>query len=152
MPLSRELFLEIIDSVPLVAIDLLVWDDQERLLLGQRVNPPAQGFWFVPGGRIYKDERLADAFRRITAAELGQALELSDASFYGVYEHLYPDNFANAPGISTHYVVLAYQIHLVGPELSLPTDQHQAYRWQAVDELLRAEDVHPNTKAYFQKT
>lgn len=55
---------------PLVAIDLIV-RSEEKVLLGRRTNEPAKGFFFVPGGRIFKGETARTAFQRITLAELG---------------------------------------------------------------------------------
>lgn len=145
--LERNAFLAVVRDTPLVSIDLVVSDREGRVLLGQRLNAPAQGFWFVPGGRIRKDETLADAFQRITRDELGQSFPLASGRFLGVYEHLYSDNFALAPGVSTHYVVLAFALDVEA--LVPPTAQHGAYRWQAVAELVRDEGVHANSRAYF---
>ena len=125
--LPRETFDLVVRHAPLVSFDLLVRDAPRRLLVGRRLNRPAQATWFVPGGRIKKDERLADAFRRITRAELGVAIELATARFVGYFEHHYPDNRSGAPGFGTHYIVLAHEI--AGREFaSLPNDQHAAYR------------------------
>ncbi|WP_082016616.1 NUDIX domain-containing protein [Cupriavidus sp. IDO] len=41
------------------------------LLPPDRRNPPAQDSWFVPGGRIRKDEPIAAALRRLLQEELG---------------------------------------------------------------------------------
>ncbi len=147
--LSKEEFLWVVARTPLVAIDLIVRDAAGKVLLGVRRNPPAQGTWYVPGGRILKDETLDAAFRRITRAELGVEVERNRATFRGVYEHFHPDNFAGQPGITTHYVVLAYELPpgLIGE--APPRDQHTAYRWWTVPELLAHPQVHPYTKAYF---
>ena len=56
---------------PIVAIDLIIRDESDRVLLGFRTNEPAKGVYFVPGGRIWKDERISDAFERILKAETG---------------------------------------------------------------------------------
>lgn len=151
MFLSPGQLIEAIRLTPLVSIDLIVRDPQGRVLAGLRSNRPAQNCWFVPGGRICKDERLAEAFQRITRAELGAAKDFSHARFLGVYEHLYEDNFAEVPGLSTHYVVLAYELRLDSLLLELPQEQHEEFRWFTVDELLSAPDVHENTKAYFSQ-
>ncbi|MBW8834431.1 MAG: NUDIX domain-containing protein, partial [Burkholderia sp.] len=91
-------FLDVVRLTPLVAIDLLVRDADGRVLLGHRRNRPARGTWFVPGGRILKDETLDAAFSRIADAELGIAkLARSSARFEGVVEHHYSDNFAGEP-------------------------------------------------------
>lgn len=151
MFLSPGQLIEAIRLTPLVSIDLIVRDPQGRVLAGLRTNRPAQNCWFVPGGRICKDERLADAFQRITRTELGVTEDFSHARFLGVYEHLYEDNFAGVPELSTHYVVLAYELLLNSPLPELPDEQHEEFRWFTVDELLSAPDVHENTKAYFSQ-
>ena len=71
--LSPTEFLEVVRLAPLVAIDLIVADADSRVLVGQRRNRPARGTWFVPGGRIRKDERLDAAFTRLVETELGIA-------------------------------------------------------------------------------
>jgi len=102
MRLGREEFLEVVERAPLVSIDVIVRRGDGRVLLGRRTNEPAKDFWFVPGGRIYKNERLEAAFRRICEAELGKPFAIGEAKFLGVFEHLYPTNFAGQPGTGTH--------------------------------------------------
>ena len=148
MRLQREDFLKIIDLTPLVSVDLIARDPQGRVLVGWRVNRPARDAWFVPGGRVYKGERLGDAFRRITAAELGAPRAIGEARALGAFEHLYDDNALDAPGVRTHYVVLAYEL-AVGADLAPPDAQHSRYRWMPVADLLADESVHANTRAYF---
>src|SRR6185503_1647071 len=145
--LPKETFDLVVRHTPLVSFDLLVRDAQGRLLVGRRTNRPAQNTWFVPGGRIEKDERLAAAFRRITRRERGGEIDLSTTRFVGYFEHLYPDNSSGLPGFGTHYIVLAHEIS--GPAFgSLPQDQHAAYRWVSDAEALADPEVHESTKAY----
>ncbi|CAH8193184.1 GDP-mannose mannosyl hydrolase [Vibrio aestuarianus] len=141
-------FKNVVASTPLVSMDLIVRNKRDQVLLGLRTNRPAQGFWFVPGGRICKDETFEQAFLRLTEMELGQPIALSQARFLGPYQHLYDDNFSGTQ-FSTHYVVLGYQIDCDIELDTLPAEQHQHYRWWGVEELLSSELVHPNTKAYF---
>lgn len=148
--LKIETFLKTIDATPLVAIDLIIPNREGAYLLGHRVNKPAQGFWFVPGGRIRKNELLDDAFRRVARDELGlDGLSRADAELVGVYEHLYEDNFFGEPNISTHYVVLGYRLRQMVELTSLPEAQHTTYRWATPDEILGDASVHANTQAYF---
>lgn len=151
MWLEPEHFLEVVRVAPLVAIDLVVRDPAGQVLLGLRKHPPARGYWYTPGGRIRKGETLDNAFCRITQQELGISLERQKARFLGVHEHFHPDNFAGAPGISTHYIVLVYEVVLNPLPAVLPTDQHSAFRWWSVPELLAHPQVHPYTKAYFRE-
>lgn len=144
-------FLDVVRLTPLVSIDLIVSDPDGRILIGHRRNRPAQGTWFVPGGRILKDETLDAAFSRIADAELGvPRLARSSARFEGVFEHHYSDNFAGEPGVSTHYIVLAYALSLADTQRLGRLDQHNGYLWLTPAELLVRDDVHDNTKAYFR--
>ncbi len=150
MSLSREDFLAVVRNAPLVSLDLVARDASGRVLLGLRKNEPARGLWFVPGGCVRKGETLVQAFARVSAGELGRAMDLSAARFLGVYEHFYAENFANVPGLATHYVVLAHEVDGSNlPPLS-PDDQHSAWRWATPPELLSDPLVHENTKRYFR--
>ncbi|WP_261885151.1 GDP-mannose mannosyl hydrolase [Vibrio pomeroyi] len=150
MFLSKQRFSQVIESAPLVSIDLVIEDESGQVLLGERLNRPAQGFWFVPGGRILKDEKLDDAFARLTLEELGRELQLSQATLLGPYTHLYDDNvFGNE--FSTHYVAIAYKLTVARSQLKLPRNiQHSQYSWFDKDELLTSDKVHLHTKWYFK--
>ncbi|MCP3869638.1 MAG: GDP-mannose mannosyl hydrolase [Gammaproteobacteria bacterium] len=146
--LSTDHLAQAVKLTPLVSIDLVVEDPGGRILLGLRKNRPAQGYWFVPGGRVLKDEPLGEAFLRLTRVELGAAIPINRGDFLGVFEHFYPDNFLNRD-FSTHYVVLGYRIKLSKQLQSLPDEQHGDYRWFSPGELRNHDRVHENTKAYF---
>ncbi|WP_441546131.1 GDP-mannose mannosyl hydrolase [Citrobacter freundii] len=146
--LAPELFRTIVEHTPLISIDLIIRNNEGQTLLGQRLNRPAQGYWFVPGGRIFKDESFVEAFRRITLQELGVQLNFDDAVLLGIYEHLYNDNFFGTD-FSTHYIVHGYEIILQPQQLNLPFAQHNYFKWFNVDALLTNALVHQNTKNYF---
>ena len=150
MLLSIDTFKNIIEHAPLISIDLVVENRDGEVLLGLRNNRPAQGYWFVPGGRILKDETMADAFKRLTQAELGVELEHAQAEFIGPFEHFYEDNVTGVD-VSTHYIALGYRI-MVGQLSQLPNEQHCEYRWMSVDELLADSNVHKHSKWYFEKS
>ena len=149
MFLEKELFSSIIENTPLISIDLIVRDDENKILLGKRVNKPAYGSWFVPGGRIYKDEKIEEAFKRITKDEIGKAYDISTAIFKGIYQHFYDDNVFNDK-FSTHYIVLGFEL-MINEELSLDTIQHEKYKWFEEDELQNSSEVYSYVKDYFKK-
>ena len=146
--LDHQRFLAIVESAPLVSMDIVVRDPSGRVLLGYRSNEPARHFWFVPGGRIFKNESLAEAFGRITHEELGRAFDRADAVLLGVYEHFYDTSAGGVTGSGTHYIALAYEVTASSP-LSPACEQHSRYEWFRVDDLLTAADVHPYTKQFF---
>jgi colanic acid biosynthesis protein WcaH len=141
-------FLRIVEATPLVSIDLILRNERGEILLGKRANRPAQGLWFVPGGRVRKNEPVADALRRISRRELG--VELSEAKLIGVFDHFYPDNFLGAPDVNTHYVVLGMEAGWPEGARAQADDQHDELRWWTASEILASDAVHGNTKAYFE--
>lgn len=147
MFLSKDIFSTVVQNTPLISIDLIVYNSDGKVLLGKRVNEPALGFWFVPGGRVFKDESLDIAFARTVSEELGLEMQRSDAEFDRVYEHFYDNNVFNTE-FSTHYIVLAHKINV--DELPELNTQHSEYRWFEVEELLQDENVHKYTKDYFR--
>jgi len=144
--------LQIVDSAPLVAVDLVIRNNCGRILLGKRSNRPAQGSWFVPGGRIRKNERIADTIGRVSGDELGVKLTAGDGELLGVYQHLYQDNFCGADAVNTHYVVLAYSYSLSEGVALRPDGQHAEMKWWPMHQLLRHSEVHEYTKAYFRQS
>ena len=140
----------IVEHTPLVSIDLICHNPAGEVLLGWRRNRPARDSWFVPGGRIRKDERVAQALQRIAAAELGlDPASLPAVEFLRAWEHLYDDNFAGVEGVGTHYVVLGYSLALDRVPEALPHTQHRDYLWLTPDAMRARNDIHPNTLAYF---
>lgn len=149
MFLDDATFTRVLASTPLVSVDLIVQNQHGQFLVGKRTNKPAQGYWFVPGGRIQKNESIASAFQRLTLAELGEVYPLSCTTPLGTYEHFYDDSVFG-DSISTHYIVIAYSIQVERLN-HLPTEQHSLYRWMSIEELRADCGVHQHTKAYFLK-
>ena len=52
-------------------VGAIVHDDDHRLLVVRRANPPAAGRWSVPGGRVEDDETDAQALQREVLEETG---------------------------------------------------------------------------------
>jgi len=143
--LNNQTFKMVTNSTPLISIDLLV-KKNNKILLGKRINKPAQGYLFSIGGRVYKNETINFAMVRIAKDELNIELKLTP-KFMGVFEHFYDDSIYQ--DVSTHYVNLAYEIE-IEETLNLPTEQHSEYRWFSIDELLISKQVHKYVKDYFR--
>ena len=151
MWLPDETFKSIIQHTPLISIDLIVRNEKSEVLLGKRVNAPAKGYWFVPGGRVRKNETLDDAFVRLVREELGieSGMTRADAKFLGIFEHFYDDCVFDDE-FDTHYVVLGYEIVINNAYLdSLPYFQHGEYDWFSDQELLLNNFLHHHSKKYF---
>lgn len=151
--LDTETFEAVVKNTPLVSIDLIIKQNDESVLLGKRNNSPAKNYWFVPGGRVLKNESLDAAMHRIFQKELGVALKdrcHSDPQLIGVYQHFYDDCFSGNKNISTHYVVIAFSLSMDNQSTSFLCDeQHSTLEWWSVSDLLASPYVHEYTKNYF---
>lgn len=152
LPLAQ--FQQAVAALPLVSVDWVLTNPAGELLVGQRLNAPARGAWFTPGGRIRKGEPLAAALRRVAAGELGLAEERALALAQrgepmGAWDHFYPDA-AFSPTVPTHYVNLPYAARLSEAEmsaLSLPVgEQHGHWQWLPLAQA--ADTVHEHVKPY----
>jgi colanic acid biosynthesis protein WcaH len=143
-------FAFIVRNAPLVSVDIIVKDPQQRALLGRRVNEPAKGNYFVPGGAIRKNETIRSAFVRILKAETGLETSIDKARFVGVFEHFYDTNRFEDRQYGTHYVALVHELTFKERPLVKLDSQHSDIRWISGSEILLAPDVHPYTKAYFR--
>ncbi len=140
----------IVQKTNLTAIDVVI-KFEDTYLLGKRNNSPAKGFLFVPGGRIFKNETLKDGFQRIIKSELGLNKENLNFVPIGVFDHLYPtENTFEEEGFGTHYIIIAVQIELDKKSDIQLDSQHCDYQFMTKDEILKNDQVHSFTKAYFQ--
>ena len=86
------------------------------IVLVRRKNPPLQGAWSLPGGRVMHGERLADAVRREVLDETGLVVEVSE--LIEVVE-LVESGF--------HYVIMDYLARILGePTLRAADDALEA--------------------------
>lgn len=149
MTLRLDEFAAVVRNSVLVSIDLILLNTRGEVLLGQRNNAPAKGYWFVPGGRILKDETLKEAIQRISRKELGFSFPDGKYELRGIYDHIYGDSFFD-PEVPTHYVVIACTYRIAEGVKFRADDQHSELRFFSVDTLLNSPDVHGYTKNYFR--
>ncbi len=150
MWLPDETFKSIIQHTPLISIDLIVRNEQGEVLLGKRVNAPAKGYWFVPGGRVRKNETLDEAFVRLVKEELGieSGITRTDTKFLGVFEHFYDDCIFNNK-VTTHYVAIGYEINIKNCNKNMVVnDQHLNYEWFNKNKILNNFNIHQYTHLY----
>lgn len=145
--LSDSDFKHVVANAPLFAIDFVMFNEQQQILVGQRKNAPAKGFWFVPGGRVFKNESLEQAFSRLSQQELGVEISREQADLLGLYDHLYTDSVMSET-ISTHYINATHVVRCQCEQLALPTEQHSEYRWLSMEQLEQDASVHFYSKVF----
>ncbi len=150
MHLPKEDFKNLIKNGILLSLDLIIRREDGKILVGKRINQPAKGFWFVPGGRVLKNEGFQDALHRICESEVGP---LKEGYYYrkiGMYNHIYEDNFFGDPDFNTHYIAIG--IELFESDIDLKDsmkNQHDELEYLSENEIMHNKEVHENTKYYF---
>jgi 8-oxo-dGTP diphosphatase len=106
----------IVTMMPIPTVDAILTYEDTFLLL-KRVNPPVQGEWWLPGGRVRKGEALEDAVKREVKEETGLTGRIRRQ--VGVINQIFPE----AHTISVYYLVAAESTHVT------LNAEHSAYRW-----------------------
>lgn len=113
---------------PVLGVSVAVWRDG-RVLLVKRGRPPNEGLWALPGGRVEKGERLAEAARREVREETGLDVEVGRQ--IDMAEIIGKD--AHGPA-ELHFVVLVFAGRYGGGE-AVAGDDAAEVRWVAPAEF-----------------
>lgn len=109
-------------------VGAIVFDEDGRLLLVRRANPPAQGLWSIPGGRVEPGEASEDAVLRELVEETGVA---------GVVVREVGTITRDAPGGGT-YVIRDFLVRADAGSQPVAGDDADDAAWFTDDELRRA--------------
>lgn len=144
--LDEESFKNILNSVPLVSIDICLVCNG-ALLLGKRVNNPLKGRWFTPGGRLVKNEPWQEGLIRIAKDEIALQIEIEKFRLMGVWDHIYQDSVFG-PAHTTHYINLPF-VGYLDQEPELHADlQHDCLRWFDLSEIVATHSFHEYIQSY----
>ena len=111
-----------------VGVGVLVFDAQNRLLLGQRLSKHGEGTWSPAGGHVEFGETPEAAARRELFEETG--LTANSVQFIGFSNDVFPES-------GKHYVTLYFRSDKPfnqEPQLAEP-DKWATWRWFALDDL-----------------
>ena len=56
--ISERIWRNCVDSIPIFGIDMIIFSRKCGVLMGRRINNPAKGKFFVPGGRVSKNNMI----------------------------------------------------------------------------------------------
>lgn len=101
----------------------------EQVLLIRRGNPPAQGRWTLPGGRVRPGESLAEAAARETEEETGLPVAAVGERI-DVIERI---------GSESHHVIIAYRVVVDSAREPTAGDDAAEARWIARTTLAELE-------------
>jgi len=137
MHISEREYVRIQELLPILCVDIaLIY--QGRCLLLQRLNQPAQGQWWFPGGRVLKNELIKDAALRKSQAEVGLAGEFK--RILSIEETIFRKNNGMKSDIHTVNVCCHMTVQDIS---SLNVDgDHSDFRWVDHNEI-ESLNLHP---------
>jgi colanic acid biosynthesis protein WcaH len=138
--IDKKTYKKILDLMPIICVDLVLYH-KGKILLAKRVNEPAKGMWWIPGGRVLKNERLTDAVKRKAKEELG--IDIIIKKVIGIYEI----RFKNGPikGIKDgiHDISINFLVGLKNKKTDIKLDRtNKKYIW--IDNINSS--LHPYVK------
>lgn len=150
MKLNNKDFKNVIEKTILFAFDFIVLY-QKKILLLKRNNSPAKNYWFVPGGRVYKNEKMNFAIKRILKNELNISTNnIFSLKSGSLYEHIYKkDNIFGDSDLDTHYVVQTILIELKNINNMKLDLQSSSFDFFLPSEIKKSKNVHKFVKSYF---
>jgi colanic acid biosynthesis protein WcaH len=92
MYIDHELYKAIVDCSVVATVDIIFIDSAKRVLLWLRNNAPLKWAYYLPWGRINKNESIVDAAKRKAQQELGLVLDISKLRFVWVYDDIFLDS------------------------------------------------------------
>lgn len=125
MLVSNKLYKQFAQNFPIICVDGIIVQNGKYLLV-KRQNEPLKEEWWIPGGRLYKDETLEKGFRRKIKEETG--LDVRVVARIGFYEESFK---LNDLGIdSKHTISIVFIATPIDPSQKIKLDkQSSEYKW-----------------------
>jgi 8-oxo-dGTP diphosphatase len=112
--------------VPSIGVGGVLFNRHQQVLLIKRNQPPAEGFWSIPGGKLEPGESLVEACRREFYEETNLDVEV---------KHIVAVVDRQLEGF--HYIIIDYWVQLVDEQKCVPIAQSDVAeaRWLSLVDL-----------------
>ena len=125
--IPRKEYEKILENMPIPCVDLVIHKDG-KILLVKRKNKPMKDEWWVPGGRILKNETLREAIPRKAREELGFDVEVEKE--LGTYDNLFEDSAFENVKTGTHTVGVTFIVKPKDKNFEIKVDEtSEDFKW-----------------------
>lgn len=128
MSVTPEMFKKFLAVLPITTVNILIVKGDEVLLV-KRLNEPAKGFWYSPGGIIRKGESVEENALRVCREESGLKVKLK--GLLGVHDEYWEKGYFTE---NLQLVTVCYSATPLSGELR-PDWQSSEVKWFPIDEL-----------------
>ena len=135
--IPENLYKQIVKAMPIPCVDAVIMSGG-KFLLGKRVNQPLKNKWWLPGGRVFKNEPLEKAVIRKVREETGLSGKIiSQLGTEGAI-------FRTGPfGFPVHTINTVFLLKISGKTLFELDAQHNEFKW--------FEQIAPSWHPYIKK-
>lgn len=137
--ISEEEYAGILEKMPICCVDIVI-HRHNKVILILRKNEPFKGFYWVPGGRVIKKERLEEAALRKASEETGLEVELIRK--IGVYETISEKSPFKSMTTGVHSVNIVFLAKAIEGSEEKIDKNHKSFMW--VESI--TEEMHPYIK------
>jgi len=129
MVIPDSLYHQIITQMPIPCVDVAITHNH-CVLLVKRLDEPAKGQWWLPGGRVYKSEMMVQTAKRKALEEVGLDCEV------GPLIHTAETVFEDGPnGIPVHSINSCFLLRPLNASKIKLDSHHSAHSWFDVGNL-----------------
>lgn len=134
MFIKQEAYTEILRTFPINAVELLIHDQNNNVLMFKRANEPAKNQWWIPGGRVLHGESRMDAAKRLLKNECG--ITFFDIQQFEMFEYTVENH---TDDYYEHMISTVYQVKIVSNDIEIDS-QTSEYCWQPRSEWIKCVD------------
>jgi len=121
--ISKEKYRWVVENMPILCIDCIVVHKGKYLLVKRKQRPLKGKFW-LPGGRVFKNERLEQAVTRKMKEEIG--IDVKIIKLAGFHEYLFKENEFGVD--SVHTLSAVFYVSPLSMDIKLDS-QSDCYIW-----------------------
>lgn len=137
---------KILENIPICCVDLII-KGKKGVLLVLRADEPLKNFWWIPGGRIYKGEKIENAVIRKAYEETG--LKVKIEKNMGTYETILgKDCFKNLK-IGIHTINITFLVKPISEESEVKLD-NTSLKFKWIDKI--EENLHSYLKEILENS
>jgi colanic acid biosynthesis protein WcaH len=116
----------ILENIPICCVDIFIFHNDKILLIKRNIEPE-KNKWWVPGGRIYKNETIENAIIRKAYEETGLNVKIN--KIMGVYETMFNTGIYEDLKTGTHTINICSLVEIVNNNLIRLDDTSSDYKW-----------------------
>lgn len=136
--IPQELYNQILTHMPIVCVDVCIIKNG-KVFLAKRNNEPCKGEWYIPGGRVQKNEELIQTAKRKAKDETRLDCIIS-TKILNIETALYEIGINNIP---THNVNICYlAVPMYSEQVVQLNSENCKYDWFSKD-CLNDMELHP---------